>query len=229
MNSVQILPFDAFLRGSGQFEPGQVARSPMRALVAAHLRMIVVCGFLYGVVMGSFGGVTGDGWLRMLFSGIKTPALFMVTFLLCIPSFYVMNALTGVHRDFGMVLHALLGFQSAAAVALVSFAPVTWLVNVSTANYPLVVMWNGIMFAVASLTGFVMMRRIYAPLVLADPRHRLMQSIWIVQYVFVGIQMAWVLRPFIGSPTLPVTLWREGAWGNAYMEVLRLCGRVLGI
>ncbi len=39
---------------------------------------------------------------------------------------------------------------------------------------------------------------------------------WIVIYVFVGIQMGWVLRPFIGDPRTPVQFFREGSWSNAY-------------
>ena len=32
--------------------------------------------------------------------------------------------------------------------------------------------------------------------------------------------MAWVLRPFIGSPSSPVNFFRREAWGNAYVELL---------
>jgi hypothetical protein len=31
--------------------------------------------------------------------------------------------------------------------------------------------------------------------------------------------MGWVLRPFIGDPRTQTTFFREGAWGNAYIEV----------
>ena len=41
-------------------------------------------------------------------------------------------------------------------------------------------------------------------------------------YAFVGIQMGWVLRPFIGDPTGPVEFFRRGAWDNAYVIVARM-------
>ena len=50
---------------------------------------------------------------------------------------------------------------------------------------------------------------------------------WLVLYVFVGIQMAWVLRPFVGNPGSPVAVFGEGAWGNAYVVVGRLVWSVL--
>ena len=49
---------------------------------------------------------------------------------------------------------------------------------------------------------------------------------WFFFYVFVGIQMGWVLRPFIGTPTDPVTFFRRHAWGNAWVRVVRLVGEV---
>ena len=45
---------------------------------------------------------------------------------------------------------------------------------------------------------------------------------WLAIYVFVGIQMAWVLRPFVGDPRLPAQFFREHSWGNAYDVVARL-------
>jgi len=45
---------------------------------------------------------------------------------------------------------------------------------------------------------------------------------WLGLYVFVGIQMAWVVRPFVGAPGQPVQFFRAASWGNAYEVVLRL-------
>jgi hypothetical protein len=47
-----------------------------------------------------------------------------------------------------------------------------------------------------------------------------------IVYAFVGIQMGWVLRPFIGSPTTPVQFFREESWDNGYMVVVNLAWHV---
>ena len=60
------------------------------------------------------------------------------------------------------------------------------------------------------------------PLIARNPKHRWMLRTWIVIYIFVGIQMAWVLRPFIGDPTAPTQFFREGSWSNAYEFVFQL-------
>ena len=50
---------------------------------------------------------------------------------------------------------------------------------------------------------------------------------WIFIYVFVGIQMAWVLRPFVGDPLRPVQFFREDSWSNAYEVVAQMIWEVL--
>jgi hypothetical protein len=45
---------------------------------------------------------------------------------------------------------------------------------------------------------------------------------WLVLYVFVGIQMAWILRLFVGAPGAPVEFFRRESWENAYVVVARL-------
>ena len=58
-------------------------------------------------------------------------------------------------------------------------------------------------------------------------RHRVGQVSWVVLYVFVAIQLAWVLRPFVGSPNIPTRFFREEAWSNAYVVVADLVWRML--
>ncbi|MEI6083619.1 MAG: hypothetical protein WCS70_04885 [Verrucomicrobiota bacterium] len=210
---------DRLLRGDDEH-----AAPPVRS----QLLVIAVFGAVYGAVMGSYGGLAGDGWKQALVSAIKVPWLFSVTFLLCLPSFFVLNVLAGLAGDFRRVLNALLSFQAIAALVLSAVTPITFLFNVSTDYYQLMVLWNGVAFAVASITGHIVMRRLYRTLIAGNPRHRLMYRVWMGLYVFVGIEMGWVLRPFIGDPNLPVQFFRRGAWGNAYMELLRIFHHVLG-
>ena len=47
-------------------------------------------------------------------------------------------------------------------------------------------------------------------------------------YVFVAVQLAWVLRPFVGSPNVPTRFFRENAWSNAYGVVIDEIGRSVG-
>jgi hypothetical protein len=46
-------------------------------------------------------------------------------------------------------------------------------------------------------------------------------------YAFVGSQMAWTIRPFIGAPGTPFELFRQ-LGGNFYTNVLQSIGEILG-
>ena len=104
-------------------------------------------------------------------------------------------------------------------IILTSFAPFTLMWYASCADYNAAILFNAGMFGAASLAGQRLLTRFYRPLIAINPRHRTMVRFWIVLYAFVGIQMGWVLRPFIGDPEKPTAYFREGAWGNAYVEV----------
>jgi hypothetical protein len=66
------------------------------------------------------------------------------------------------------------------------------------------------------------MRRAYTPLIARNPLHRRTLVLWTILYAFVGIQMGWTLRPFIGNPGTFPTFFRDEPFTNAYIVVLRL-------
>lgn len=49
--------------------------------------------------------------------------------------------------------------------------------------------------------------------------------VWLLLYMFVGAQMGWVLRPFIGDPELPFS-WFRPRGGNVFLDVLRTLGKL---
>ncbi|MFN0056015.1 MAG: hypothetical protein ACKV0T_28045, partial [Planctomycetales bacterium] len=87
--------------------------------------------------------------------------------------------------------------------------------------------FNGLMFALATFSAQGMLRRTYCPLIARHPRHRAMLRVWLVTFAFVGLQMAWVLRPFVGDPSRPVEFFRDEAWANAYLVVIDLLRQLL--
>jgi hypothetical protein len=163
------------------------------------IAVVIVSGGFYGLVMGAFGGFGGDRPLQMIF---------------------VLNSLLGLRSDFAEAIRALAVTQTAVAVILASLAPYTALWYASTMDYHEATLFNAAMFAIASVAAQWVLRRRYVPLIARDPRHRVMVRVWLAMYAFVGIQMGWVLRPFIGQPDRPVTFFREEAWGNAYIVIL---------
>ena len=182
---------------------------------------------LYGATMGTYGGGGGLRMRQVVFSAFKVPFLLFATFGLSLPSFLVVNTLLGLRDDFGQAVRALMGTQAGLTVILSSLAPFTAFWYAAGCGYYPAILFNGVMFAIASFSAQWMLRRDYLPLIRKDPKHRWMLRTWILIYVFVGIQMGWVLRPFIGDPGLPVQFFRENSWSNAYEFVIRLVWDVL--
>jgi len=209
---------DDFLRGEGRF----AAEAPAAGQLKWLLFFLLLPGFIYGAVMASFTGLLPGRHLLLVYSGVKVPMFLLVTYLLCLPNFFVINTLAGLRADFSKALRATVATQACLTIVLAALSPLTALFYLSSADYSLAVFFNGVMFAVASFSAQIVMRRYYTPLIQRSPRHRPMLLCWLLLYVFVGIQMAWVLRPFIGDPNAPVAFFRKDAWGNAYVVITRL-------
>ena len=58
-------------------------------------------------------------------------------------------------------------------------------------------------------------------------KRRWVLRLWMLLYGFVGSQLAWTLRPFVGSPDIPFQLFRE-LGGNFYSNVLHAIGHIFG-
>jgi hypothetical protein len=177
--------------------------------------------------MGAFGGADGDRLLQVAFSAAKVPLLILVTTALAMPSFFVVNTLLGLRAAFPDAARAVTATQAAVAVVLASLAPYTALWYASARDYHEATLFNAVMFTVASLSAQWVLRRRYALLIARNPRHKWMMWAWLGGYAFVGIQMGWVLRPFIGQPDKPVTFFRQEVWGNAYVIVVELMWQAL--
>ena len=184
----------------------------------------------YGAVMGAFGGLAPDRVAQVLYSMVKVPVLLGATAALGVPVFFVLNSLLGLRADFRPAARAVLSTQAVVAVVLASLAPYTAVWYLCTAGHPEAIAFNGLLFLLAGAAAQWDLRRRYAALEARDRRHRWGRRAWLVLYGFVGVQMGWVLRPFVGDPGSPPTLFRPGAWGgNAYVAVADVVLRAAGL
>lgn len=194
-----------------------------------HLLLVIATyGAFYGLVMGLFGSWNGRIGMQLLYASLKVPLLLLSVFAVSLPSFFVLNALAGLRRDFGDVVRLLLASQAVLAINLASLAPITFLWYCSSSDYGSAVVFNAMMFAIASCGGQIMLHRNYRVLISRNRRHRLMLVVWLTLYAFVGIQMAWLLRPFVGNPGAMSAFFRPDAFSqNAYEVLVRLMWNVV--
>jgi hypothetical protein len=202
------------------------AKRPKK-LIAGIVCLMLIGGFVYGAIMGSYSeSMAGIRLRQMFYSGAKVPLLLFATFLLSLPSFYVANSMLGLRSDFGQAIRAILTCQAALTIVLAGLGPITCFLYFCGVTYYQALGINALMFGLASVSVQVLLRRLYQPLIARDKRHAWMVRAWLVIYTFVGIQMGWILRPFIGAPELATSFFREEAWGNAYLEVIGIFYRI---
>ncbi len=181
------------------------------------------CG--YGVSMGMPRGV-----FPALISGFKLPFLYILTLMICFPAFYVLNNLLGPRLSRRACLRLLLLATSANAVAIFSYAPVSYFFTFTTSSeamsgYRFLVVMHVVVLAIAGAVSFLIIRALFAQT--AGQSHRQLRPLFLIGigaiYAFVGTQMSWVLRPWIGSWAIDYQPFRpiEGSFIEA---LLRLSG-----
>jgi hypothetical protein len=210
------IALEAIGRGSTDVRPGLI------------LAILCTASAMYGAVMGSWEVHLGDRWLLMLFGAAKMPLLVIGTTLVCLPGFFVLNSVAGLRDDFAAAMRAIMGAQAAFAAALLSLAPVTRFMYTWGLDQSDAILANAAMFTLATILAQSVLFRAYRALRAKSPTHRYLLWVWLVMYAFVGTQMGWMLRPFIGKLDAPPTFLREEPFSNAYVVVFRLIAGKLG-
>lgn len=217
------------LRAEGRF--GVESADRHRTSVLRVMLLIGGCGVLHGLVIGSWQ-LRG---LQMMYSGLKLPILLGLGLAVCLPSFCTMQVLAGLSGQVLRSVRAILLSQAAVGLVLVSLAPILAFCYGMGAggddlrsDYASFKVLNAFAFLLASLAGQMVLMRHFRALIEADLRNRLLLLAWLVLYWGVTIQLAWFLRPFIGSPGEEPTLLRHTGGVNAFGQILRALRESLG-
>jgi hypothetical protein len=198
-----------------------------------HLAVIVLGAGLYGAVMGWWRGPQ-----QALYVALKFPLII----LLVTGGNALINGLLapllGLNIRFRQSFSAIvMGFTVTSAI-LGAFSPVMafmiWNAPALTSGiytqptYSLILLGHVAVIALAGTAGNV---RLLQLLVHWSPTRFIafrVLSAWLGGNLFVGTQLAWILRPFIGFPNLPVQFLRPDAFhGNFYETVFRAVQQII--
>ncbi|UCG60318.1 MAG: hypothetical protein JSV52_08250 [Candidatus Zixiibacteriota bacterium] len=188
-----------------------------RRIVSQYL-LLTLFTFVYGVVMGSYHSVT-----QALVSGAKVAVLFSLVILICFPAFFIIQYILGSRLRLHQIISIILsGFVLTAAI-MVSFVPIIIFFLLTGSNYYFLQLLH---IAVFLLSGFFGMRTIIDALKYSCEKKSVYPQIgvavfrfWVVIIAFVGIQLAWNLRPFLGDRGKPFELFRDYE-GNFYTALI---------
>jgi hypothetical protein len=206
-----------------EIREGIELREKMKAMLVSS-----VCFFaLYGAVMGS----THSLW-QTVSSAVKLPLLFLATLLVCVPSLYFFSLLFGSNQSLNQNLAVILTAITVTSVLLLSFAPITLFFLLTTpSQYQFFKLLNVGIFTISGLMGIVFlyqgMKVVSGPELEGASTRTWVLIIWMFVYAFVGSQMAWTIRPFIGAPGTPFELFRQ-LGGNFYTNILYSLAEIFG-
>ena len=189
---------------------------------------------LYGAVMGATNLLQNSPdmllehkLLLILVVAVKTPVLFLLTLLIVIPPVYVSNAFLGTRYSFRQVLTLLLATVAITSTVLASMATVAFFFALTSQSYDFIKLLHVLFFAYAGVMGLVFLEKCLGRIA-SGSQHRTPRKLlvmWLLLYIFVGTQLAWVLRPFVGSPNEEFQLFRPRE-GNFYESVIQSIQRV---
>jgi hypothetical protein len=209
---------DALGRWAAQFESRRIA---------FHVGVIIVGAGCYGAAMGWWR----DPW-QALFVAIKFPLIMLLTTLGNALLNGMLAPLLGLNISFRQSLLAVLMSFAITSAILGAFSPlIGFLVwnapameaNVkTTATYALVKLVCTMVIAFAGIAGNVRLFQLLKQLAKNSAVAGRVLVAWLAVNLFLGSQLTWIARPFIGAPQLPVTFLRKDALkGNFYENVYR--------
>jgi len=192
-------------------------------------RMIILFTALtafYGLIMGCYSGP-----LQALTAAVKVPVMFFLSLAVCFPAFFLIQYILGSRMTLSVMTGIILsGFVLTGAI-MVSFTPVIVFFILTGGDYHFLQLMHVAVFALSGVFGMKM--------VLDALRYSCEQKgvypqtgvvvfrFWVVILAFVGIQLAWNLRPFMAERGEPYGLFRKYE-GNFYSAVVYSVDQLFG-
>jgi hypothetical protein len=171
----------------------------------------------------AFGAAIGayTGGRHVLYAAVKMPLYFLATLLLSFAAMHLFAARElRVRETFAAALEAV----GLTTLVLGALAPVVLLAALSCPpeRYPALVL---LLVACVASGGLAAVARLHRRL-----RRPGLTAAWVVLYQFVGAQMAWLLKPWVGCSGLDDRFLplRENLQGNFYESVVRILARLFG-
>lgn len=186
--------------------------------ILGQVLLLVLFLLIYGFVMGAY-----HSFLQAVVAGAKLSLLFVLALLICFPAFFIVQFILGSRlKLFQMVSMVLSGFLLMSAI-MISFVPIVVIFLLTGSNYYFLHLLH---LAIMFFAGIFGMNTIVQALKYSCEKKGIYPKngvvvfrVWVVILAFVGIQLAWSLRPFISKRGEPFEFFGEYE-GNFYAAVI---------
>ena len=196
-------------------------------IISAQILIIALFSFCYGLIMGSY-----NSWMQAVSSGAKLMSLLFLTLIICFPSFYIVQLVLGSKVKIKQLAVMMLSGFLMTTTIMLAFAPIVLLFQLSGDNYNFLKFLHVGVFV---FSGFFGMRAVLDALKNSFADHGVYPQIglgifrvWVIIFAFVGVQLAWNLRPFVGYKDMPYELFRKDTQGNFYSSMIKSLGEMMG-
>jgi hypothetical protein len=196
-------------------------------IISAQILIIALFSFCYGIIMGSY-----NSWMQAVSSGAKLMSLLFLTLIICFPSFYIVQLVLGSKVKIKQLAVMMLSGFLMTTTIMLAFAPIVLLFQLSGDNYNFLKFLHVGVFV---FSGFFGMRAVLDALKNSFAEQGVYPQIglsifrvWVIIFAFVGIQLAWNLRPFVGYKSMAFELLRNDTQGNFYSSMIKSLGEMIG-
>jgi hypothetical protein len=189
--------------------------------------LFIIMGTLaafYGATVGLYQG----GW-QIVSAALKIPFVFIVTLLVTLPLFYIVQLLLGSRLGLWQVLALVLSALTLTSIILAAAAPISLFFLLTGGNYYFLHLLHIAVFGFAGLFGMFTLHTGLTVLCESKgvyPRLGIgIMRLWVLIFAFVGIQLAWHLRPYVGKRGEDFAA-RKQYEGNFYSAVTFAVGKL---
>jgi hypothetical protein len=218
------------LRGEPEPINGWIQQwNPMRAWL--HVGVIILGTGLYGAAMGCWRDP-----LQSLFVAVKFPMIILLTTLGNGLLNSMLAPLLGVNLGFRQCLQSVLMSHTITAAILGAFSPVMFFTiwnappmsSHGGSAYNFIMLGHVLIIAFAGTAGNLRLSQLLQRVSGSVAISRRVLFAWLAGNLLLGSQLSWILRPFIGSPGLPVEFLRKQAFeGNFFETIFHVIHQIL--
>ena len=216
------------LRRRAAFWEQLETESSLTPLLVNLIGFIILASALYGAALA--------GWRAprlSLYVAVKLPLLLLGTTAIVSGLNWVLAVLFGSGLSFRQVMAVTYGAMGLACWILLSLLPVTLFFTFFAASYAgspaelrfthnCLLLTHIVLIAMAGVAGNQALRQGLRRLVSPKCATEKLYWSWIAAFAFVGCQLSWILRPFVGSPFYPVAFLRPDCLNRNFYEFVFL-------
>ncbi len=198
-----------------QLMDGETNKAELRKLLVYAAAGCAAYGLVIGIWRSPIQGIS---------AAIKLPILFAISLVITLPAFHFIGLHAGSRLKFTQTLSIIRSGMAVTGILLAAFAPIALFFLISDSSQSFLILLHFAIIGFCSLAGIMTIHRSIRHISKSRGEQFTEGAescliAWFFLFAFVGMQLAWLMRPWLGSHE-DFTILRGGG-GNFYTAILR--------